>query len=145
MGVLEAAMRHVTKSVPPRLRATLRRLGRARLLRWAAVACIAAATAVAAPVSASAAPCGTSVMAVVAHQDDSLLFLSPDLLHDIQANDCVTTVYLTAGDGSGAYQTREAGENAAYANMAGVANNWSQGVTSAGGHSIVTSTLQANP
>ncbi len=40
-------------------------------------------------------------MAVVAHQDDSLLFLSPDLLHDIQAGDCVTTVYVTAGDGGG--------------------------------------------
>ena len=29
--------------------------------------------------------------------------------------------------------------------MAGVANNWSQGVTTAAGHSIVTDTLQGNP
>ena len=100
-------MRDITKPVPPRLRAALRRLGRARLPRWAAVTCLAAGAAVAAPVSASAAPCGTSVMVVVAHQDDSLLFLSPDVLHDIQSGACVTTVYLTAGDGSGAYLTRE--------------------------------------
>ena len=100
------------------------------------------------PVSAAAATCGTSVMVVVAHQDDSLLFLSPDLLHDIQAGDCVTTVYLTAGDdgfGAAYWQAREAGANAAYANMAGVANNWSQGTTSAAGHSIVTDTLQGAP
>src|SRR5262245_7566617 len=49
--------------------------------------------------SALAAPCATSAMAFVAHEDDDLLFLSPDILHAIQAGDtCVRTVYLTAGD-----------------------------------------------
>ena len=143
-------MRHATKSVPSPLVARLRRLCQARLTRWAAAICTLAATAAVLPVSAAAAAatCGTSVMVVVAHQDDSLLFLSPDLLHDIQAGDCVTTVYLTAGDdgyGTAYWQAREAGENAGYANMAGVADNWSQGVTSAAGHSIVTDTLQGAP
>lgn len=39
-----------------------------------------------------------AVFNVVAHQDDDLLFLSPDLLHDVQANRCVRTVFVTAGD-----------------------------------------------
>ena len=141
-------MRHATKFVPSPLMGRLRRLCRARLIRWAVAICILAGLATVSPVSASAATCGTSVMVVVAHQDDSLLFLSPDLLHDIQAGDCVTTVYLTAGDdgeASAYWQSREAGANAAYANMAGVANNWNQGVTSAAGHSIVTDTLQGAP
>jgi LmbE family N-acetylglucosaminyl deacetylase len=139
---------HATKSVPSPLTARLRRLCQARLIRWAAAICTLAAAMVASPLPAAAATCGTSVMAVVAHEDDSLLFLSPDLLHDIQSGGCVTTVYLTAGDsGYGApyWQTREAGVAAAYANMAGVADNWSQGVTSAAGHSVVTYTLQGAP
>jgi len=37
-------------------------------------------------------------MNIVAHQDDDLLFMNPDILHDIQAGNCVRTVYLTAGD-----------------------------------------------
>ena len=142
-------MRHATNSVPSPLIDWLRRLCRARLTRWAVAICTVAATAAVVPVAAaSAATCGTSVMVVVAHQDDPLLFLSPDLLHDIHAGDCVTTVYLTAGDdgfGAAYWQAREAGAEAAYANMAGVANNWSQGTTSAAGHSIVTDTLQGNP
>ena len=140
-----------TKPVPPWLRARLRRLGQARLTRWAAVICTLATlagTVTVASVPASAAACSTSVMTVVAHEDDSLLFQSPDLLHDVQAGDCITSVFLTAGDdgyGAAYWQAREVGENSAYANMAGVADNWSQGVTSAAGHSIVTYTLQGAP
>ena len=138
-------MRKITKFVSSPLIGLLRRLCQARLTRWAVAICTLAAPLAFVPVSAAAATCGTSVMVAVAHQDDSLLFLSPDLLHDIQAGDCVTTVYLTAGDdgyGAAYWQAREAGALAAYANMAGVANNWTQSTTSAAGHSIVTETLQ---
>lgn len=61
-----------------------------------------------------------TVLNVVAHQDDDLLFLSPDLLHDIHDQKCVRTVYVTAGD-AGAdklyWLNREKGSQAAYAKM----------------------------
>lgn len=61
-----------------------------------------------------------TIFSVVAHQDDDIFFQSPDLLHDIQAGNCVRTVYLTAGDaGSNNYYwlTREQGSEAAYSFM----------------------------
>jgi LmbE family N-acetylglucosaminyl deacetylase len=39
-----------------------------------------------------------TIMQVVAHQDDDLLFMNPDLIHDVHAGHCIRTVYLTAGD-----------------------------------------------
>lgn len=85
-----------------------------------------------------------AIMNVVAHQDDDLLFLSPDLLHDVQANRCVRTVFLTAGD-AGRDETywlgREDGAKAAYAQMAGVANTWSQADAGITGHPIPVFTL----
>ena len=39
-----------------------------------------------------------AVLDIVAHEDDDLLFLSPDVLHDIAAGRCVQTVFVTAGD-----------------------------------------------
>lgn len=62
-----------------------------------------------------------------AHPDDDLIFMSPDLLHDVQENACVRTVYVTAGDaglGEAYWRNREVGTRAAYAEMAGVANSW---------------------
>jgi GlcNAc-PI de-N-acetylase len=86
--------------------------------------------------SASDCSAGT-VVNVVAHEDDDLLFLSPDLLHDIDAGMCVTTVYLTAGDarstleggsspGAQVYwrDGRETGALAAYARMGGASWGW---------------------
>jgi len=63
-----------------------------------------------------------STLNIVAHEDDDLLFMSPDLLHDITSGRCVRTIFMTAGD-SGApasyWQGRENGMKAAYAKMAG--------------------------
>ncbi len=97
--------------------------------------------------SASAAPCSRTAMYIVAHEDDDLLFQSPNLLHDVQGGACVTTVYVSAGDDGypDSWPRRETGVNAAYANMAGVANTWSTGTTTAAGHQIVTYTLQGAP
>lgn len=64
---------------------------------------------------------------VVAHQDDDLLFINPDVNKAIQSGKPVRTVYLTAGDGGLSreyWQARESGAEAAYAQMAGVNNNW---------------------
>jgi hypothetical protein len=60
---------------------------------------------------------------VVAHEDDDLLFMSPDLLRSIRAGNEVTTIYLTAGDaGAGVTRMnlRETGVFRAYESMAGV-------------------------
>ena len=70
-----------------------------------------------------------TIMNVVAHQDDDLLFLSPDLLHDIQSGRCVRTVFLTAGDsGQGKFYwlDRQLGAEAAYSSMLGSKAVWDQ-------------------
>ncbi len=70
---------------------------------------------------------GDRDLSIVAHEDDDLLFLSPEIPMRIQAGDVVRTVFLTAGDaglGTTYWQNREAGIQAAYAQMAGTANAW---------------------
>jgi LmbE family N-acetylglucosaminyl deacetylase len=93
--------------------------------------------------------CASRQLYIVAHEDDTLVFHSPDLLHAIKSGVCVlSTVYITAGDAGGeqAYWTgREAGANAAYADMAGVPDNWIKEVTNAAGRDIVTYTLSGAP
>lgn len=68
------------------------------------------------------------VMVVVAHTDDDLLFLSPDILHVVQAGLPLLLVYTTAGEageGSDYWQSLEEGTRSTYAQMAGTANSWS--------------------
>lgn len=88
---------------------------------------------------------GMAVLNLVAHPDDDLLFLSPDLLHAIQAGGKVRTVYATSGDSglgdSSYWQGREIGVQAAYAEMAGVANSWTQSDAGVAGHPIPVFTL----
>jgi len=70
-----------------------------------------------------------TVMNVVAHQDDDLLFLNPDLEHEIEAGDCVRTVFITAGnDGLGRpyWLSRQLGSEAAYSTMIGTKSIWVQ-------------------
>ncbi|HSX28835.1 MAG TPA: PIG-L family deacetylase [Candidatus Saccharimonadales bacterium] len=76
-------------------------------------------------------PDASTIMNVVAHQDDDLLFLNPDLLRDIRAGHCVRTVYMTSGDaGEGQlyWQKREQGAEAAYASLLGQDVIWVQRV-----------------
>ena len=89
-----------------------------------------------------------SAMYIVAHEDDSLLFQSPSLLQNIQSNTCVCTVHLTAGDnglGESYWSDREVGMEAAYAQMAGVADSWTASSLTIGSHQIVLDTLTAQP
>lgn len=61
-----------------------------------------------------------TIMNIVAHPDDDLLFLSPDLLHDISAGKCIVSVFITAGDAgldSKYWLKREEGIKNAYAKM----------------------------
>jgi LmbE family N-acetylglucosaminyl deacetylase len=81
---------------------------------------------------------------IVAHADDDLLFLSPDLLHSIQAGRAVRTVFLTAGDGGAEadyWQGREVGIQAAYAQMCGVPDAWTRTDFGLIGHPIPVFTL----
>jgi LmbE family N-acetylglucosaminyl deacetylase len=84
---------------------------------------------------------GPTIMNIVAHQDDDLLFMNPDLLHDITAGHCVRTVYVTAGDaGAGRFYwlSREQGSEAAYSNMIGTKDLWIQRIVRLAGNEFVT-------
>ncbi|KAI5475263.1 Carbohydrate-Binding Module Family 1 protein, cellulose binding protein [Pseudohyphozyma bogoriensis] len=84
----------------------------------------------------------------VAHPDDDLLFQSPDLYSDITAGNCITHISLTSGDsgqGSAYAQSREAGNEAAWAEMAGVADTWTEFNATFGGQPVLVRTLTAKP
>jgi len=66
---------------------------------------------------------GRTILQVVAHADDDLAFINPDVQTAIAAGKCIRTVYLTAADhgwGIEYVEEREAGIRAAYSEMLGV-------------------------
>ena len=86
-----------------------------------------------------------TIMNIVAHQDDDLLFMNPDLLHDIQANHCVRTVYVTAGDAGSSrfyWLGRQQGSEAAYSQMLGNSDIWVERILKINDNEYVT---VANP
>jgi LmbE family N-acetylglucosaminyl deacetylase len=100
------------------------------------------------PVGAAVACPNGKQLNIVAHEDDDLLFLNPDIVTAVRAGKCVRTVAVTAGDAGGDasyWRSRERGARAAYANMANVSNSWSVGTTNLNGRPLATSTLNANP
>ena len=82
-----------------------------------------------------------TIMNVVAHQDDDLLFMNPDLLHSLKSDYCVRTVYMTAGD-AGYDQLywlgREQGSEAAYQSMIGHQISWLQRIVRLPGGQFIT-------
>lgn len=87
-------------------------------------------------------------MIFVAHEDDDLLFMNPDLIHKIRTGEWIETVYVTAGDkgkGPGYWMAREAGVREAYAYMADVPDSWEQTIREIEGKLIVTFILKAMP
>jgi len=84
-----------------------------------------------------------TIMNVIAHQDDDLLFMNPDIQHAIDAGDCVRTVYVTAGDAGQSSQYwlgRERASEAAYESMLGVSQPlvWTQRTLKVRDHEFVT-------
>lgn len=78
---------------------------------------------------------------VAAHQDDDLLFMSPDLARSIRSGNAVRTVYVSDGEGNTPHDMayvsgREAGVMAAYAEMAGVENAWACGDLGVAGKTV---------
>ncbi|NLE72039.1 MAG: PIG-L family deacetylase [Actinomycetales bacterium] len=104
--------------------------------------------ATAVPVATTPATCAARSLQVVAHPDDDLLFMNPDIVRDIEAGACVRTIYLTTGDAARDetyWRAREDGIRAAYATMAGVDDEWRDGAVVAEGRTIATTTLTAAP
>jgi len=69
-------------------------------------------------------------LTIVAHQDDDLLFMQPDLIELAEARGGLTNVYVTAGNGSGGTERadrRYRGLREAYAEAAGVESVWACG------------------
>lgn len=95
--------------------------------------------------AAAAADCSAgSVLNVVAHQDDDLLFINPDIVADLDAGKCVRTVFLTAGDAGydeTYWEGREQGARSAYAQMAGVSDSWALTDAAIPGHPARLQTL----
>ncbi|CAM5190279.1 LmbE family N-acetylglucosaminyl deacetylase OS=Castellaniella defragrans OX=75697 GN=HNR28_000385 PE=4 SV=1 [Castellaniella defragrans] len=122
-----------------------------RSLTWsrAVLVClclVAPAGALAAPLTAGC-HLGT-VLAVVAHTDDDLLFMNPDQDNSIRDGLCMRVVYMTAGDrGEGLpyLREREHGIMAAYADMAHVADLWTTDGMRVEGRTLVRHTLLDNP
>lgn len=98
---------------------------------------------------------GERFFQVVAHPDDDLLFMSPDLFGAVVAGRPTVTVYLTAGEGQSglddnhdpqAYaQDREAGVREAYAFLAGVRDDWTSSPVDAGNVRLRVDTLVQRP
>jgi len=85
---------------------------------------------------------------VVAHEDDDVLFMNPDLGDDIRAGLPVETVYLTAGDAgkdTEYWMEREAGIRAAYAFMAGIPDAWTESRPVIAGKRLVRFTAKGRP
>ncbi|GAA5824582.1 hypothetical protein JCM11251_000484 [Rhodosporidiobolus azoricus] len=86
---------------------------------------------------------------VVAHADDDLLFQSPDLYTDVKSGACITTVIFSAGDsgttGTTYADSREVGNQAAYAYMAGQSNTYTEIVGILGGQPVTVRTLVGAP
>ncbi|MEU6895583.1 PIG-L family deacetylase [Streptomyces sp. NPDC046557] len=91
-------------------------------------------------------------LVVVAHPDDDLFFVNPDVMSTIRAGCFVSAVYLTAGDGDeevpaearNYIMNRENGVRRAYSEMAGSDHAWKQDDVHADGRSIRSFRL-ANP
>lgn len=98
--------------------------------------------------------CAASEINFVAHQDDDILFMNPDIGDSIRQNRCVETVFVTGGEWNGVSgsmtreqyaASRNEGARAAYAVMAGKANNWIRTITVINGRNIEVATLADAP
>jgi LmbE family N-acetylglucosaminyl deacetylase len=90
-----------------------------------------------------------TIVNIVAHQDDDLLFMNPDVIHDIRAGHCVRTIYVTAGDAGGNsfyWLGREQGSEAAYSYMTNSKEVWIQRIVKLGTNQYaVVSNPRGNP
>jgi hypothetical protein len=102
-----------------------------------------------APVSARADDCHAgTLVTVVAHLDDDLLFVNPGISDKLQAGWCVTTVHLIGGANGANFdyvKLREKGTRLAYARMAGVADDWIESTVIFAGKPVHQMVLKQQP
>ncbi|CZZ98339.1 lipoprotein [Bordetella trematum] len=91
---------------------------------------------------------GIRDLVFVAHLDDDLLFMNPDVNANIEAGGCVRVVYLTAsdaGEGEAYMLGRERGVRQAYAFMARQPDIWDEGIGLVQERRITRFVLRGNP
>ena len=91
---------------------------------------------------------GRMVVQTVAHQDDDILFMNPDMIRGASWGDCLRTIYFTAGDAGvdeAYWLAREEGARAAYAQLVGDEKPiWkSRDVIVSEGHQVKISQLES--
>jgi LmbE family N-acetylglucosaminyl deacetylase len=82
-----------------------------------------------------------TVMNIVAHEDDDLLFMNPDIIHELDQGYCERSVFITAGDageGTFYYLNRQKGSEAAYADMLHIADVWNDKIVEIAPNEYVT-------
>lgn len=100
------------------------------------------------PVSTTPDTCTSHQLQMVAHPDDDLLFMNPDIIREVERGACVRTVYLTTGDANrdaSYWLLREEGIRAAYATMAGADDAWTMGTLTVAGRELQLATLEDAP
>lgn len=82
-----------------------------------------------------------TVMNIVAHEDDDLLFMNPNIIHELAQGYCERSVYITAGDagqGTFYYISRQKGSEAAYAEMLHIPDVWNEKIVKIDPNEYVT-------
>ncbi|CAL9518716.1 hypothetical protein SUDANB95_03757 [Actinosynnema sp. ALI-1.44] len=126
-------------------------MARARPLAVFVALVLALVVACAEPAHEPAGAAEVAYLQVVAHHDDDVLFMNPDVREAVRSGKRVMTVFVTAGeaevaDANGYSASRQAGARAAYARMAGVPDEWAGAAMDlAGGRVGERYTLKAKP
>ncbi|MDL2363073.1 MAG: PIG-L family deacetylase [Patescibacteria group bacterium] len=84
---------------------------------------------------------------IVAHTDDDILFMNPDVTNKLRSGVCIRTVYITAGDDGRQKEywlRREQGIRNAYAAMLGLPNEWTELHATINGRNLATYTLNGS-
>ena len=125
------------------------RLSAARLVRDSFIAFLAVFFFTFLPGAARAADCGASTLVtVVAHLDDDLLFVDPAISERLDAGWCITTVHLIGGANGADFAyvlTRERASRLAYARMAGVPDEWLESNVTIASKLVHQMVLKAKP
>ncbi|MFM0672768.1 PIG-L family deacetylase [Paraburkholderia sediminicola] len=125
------------------------RLSATRLVRDSFIAFLAVLFFTFLPGAARAADCGAgTLVTVVAHLDDDLLFVDPAISERLDAGWCITTVHLIGGANGADFayvQTRERASRLAYARMAGVPDEWLESNVTIAGKLVHQMVLKAKP
>jgi LmbE family N-acetylglucosaminyl deacetylase len=101
--------------------------------------------------SSSALPAGCSagtLVTVVAHLDDDLLFVNPGISDRLHDGWCIVTVHVIGGADNSKFNyvlLRERGVRQAYARMAGVPDRWTESTVSIAGRPVHRMVLDAAP